>query len=539
MGLIDLRVGINDGRLPTCLPLRIGLSAAAPHEASKSTYHHHYPHSLTVFVIGGSQEMIPPERRRFRDIFWTVTYPVGTKVVLGLTDGDGRLAPWSLRSSRVLLPNVSSGRILKMGRLPDGWRFDAVGGNEQYQLSSLSTREPASYQINMMSMSITSGYTSSAESQSDRSTRHDAGKPTRASVADATGSWASGTGVSRFRGRSISPSEPNSIGTIIGSQVPSAGLLEGVAERLRTDYAKAESQNVLQRRDSPTNSQGLTTILIVDIVALALLLLGAALCAIQAVLKRRARRRGGSNGKTSGIPLGNVNDHDVAERHPPAIVSSSPRSSTLRRQSLATESVLSRYSLKPEEMDSPPPVPPTTPTTANFTESPLPTPLSMSSTPSTWPGVTPQLTSFPDAAYGDPYPSPSVSGGGRRQQHKRSTQLSFSSFASVRAAKAISRLARFSKSAYPDEPALSDAHSAVLARQASGSSSRTMKKSSRNTLRPGTASSQNEQDSPVESNESPVGSASPSRTDWYQVSEDAPAMPPLVFRHGDLHIPFR
>ncbi|KAJ3513762.1 hypothetical protein NLJ89_g2765 [Agrocybe chaxingu] len=316
MGLIDLRVGttiglrsitegrhlillsFQDGYLPTCLPLRIDLSVAAPPAASKSASDHQYPHSLAAFVIGGIAETIPLDPERFRDILWTVTYPVGTKVIFGLTDGDGR--------SVSVIPMV----------------FEVV-----------------------------------------------------ASVTDATGTWVSGTGVPRFR-----------------------------------DYAKAESQNVLQRRDSPTNSQGLTTILIVEIVALALLLLGATLCAIQAILKRRARRRGGSNGKTSGIPLGSVNDHDAAERQPSAIVPSSPRSSTLHRQSLATESVLSRFSLKPEDINSPPPVPPTTPTTANFTESPLPTPLSMSSSPSTWPGVTPQLTNFPDAAYGDPYPSSSVSG---------------------------------------------------------------------------------------------------------------------------------
>ncbi|KAF8959653.1 hypothetical protein BDZ97DRAFT_1386400 [Flammula alnicola] len=321
-----------------------------------------------------------------------------------------------------------------------------------------------------------------------------------AAVSDSNGEWASGTSLVNFKDQKddVPSSQTASLlsSKASESQVPS---------RNDTPWhiTSFGSQKILTPRSSEDYG---STIIVVDGVALAVLFIATLVVILCAIFRRRNRQ---CSKQVGDIPLQNVGEergvepsqeslHDIAQQQSP------PSKSSM-------EDTYDQFS---NDLEAALPIVPQT--------SPI-GPLSAHSTQSHMTSVHTSLVTLLGShhpnSYGDPYPSLERETYRSDMQSRLSRKsssggLSFSSFRSAKTARVIGRLARFSDSTSFNEPALSDTRSGVLSRNISNSSSSTI------------ITKDKHSSAPV-----PGSSVRPS---WYQVSGNAPAVPPLVFKHDDL-----
>lgn len=253
-------------------------------------------------------------------------------------------------------------------------------------------------------------------------------------------------------------------------------------------------------------------IILIDIIVLTVLLSGALFFSVFEIYRKRRRRK--ERRKKNILPLHNL-ETSIENNTESLIITGGGSDMEEDGPEDATEnrdiSSQSRHS--------------------GSTEILIPLPPSSSPTLPTYPStlalkkrLTPTTPPPDPDSYGDPYPSPLGSSSRRpslRKSHTRSSLFSGSrhSIASMISSKfgrtTYGRFSRLSESSYPDDPALSDTRSNVLARELSRSTHRTFRDRGN-------------------SISSSMSFDRVSRTDDLQAASIT--MPPLVFKHGDLQI---
>ncbi|KAF8159251.1 hypothetical protein B0H34DRAFT_396400 [Crassisporium funariophilum] len=277
-----------------------------------------------------------------------------------------------------------------------------------------------------------------------------------------------------------------------------------------------EEQQNLNLRDLDDNSTSTgMIIIIVDVVAVAVFIIS-----VFIVVFRMVSRRGKRPAYHPILPVQHTfveaTNMETLQNHTVEQVVSANDEGTLSKQKPSLETT----QLPPPEQGPPsvtslaPPTPPPSPTIPNPHSPTTPSEVHL---PSHFALPSPET-------YGDPYPSSTRdifrrSGGARSSATSTSRRPSISSFVTNKTAKAISKLARFSESTYPDEPALSDSWSNVLGRETSRASSATIRSSNKSKHR---------------SSQTQAGSVK----GRYWESDDVPEVPPLVFKGGDLQLNF-
>ncbi|KAF4610485.1 hypothetical protein D9613_007220 [Agrocybe pediades] len=246
-------------------------------------------------------------------------------------------------------------------------------------------------------------------------------------------------------------------------------------------------------------------IILIDVIVLFLLFGSTIVFAISERFRRRREQR--ETTQKNNLPLNPVGDQREEEQGLIDIDASLGMENKMEEGRVEGDSNNADNPIRSSNEITMPAAPPPSPESSKSGSLSPPVQTSLPTTPTTNPEL-----------YGDPYPSSASNHwSGHRSSRSRSSMLSssrqsLSSMISSKLGRATyGRFSRLSETWYPDDPALSDTRSNVLARELSKSSRMTV-----STVKGSHFRSRSDADSE------------------FIPDEHSPTVPPLAFRHGDL-----